>query len=266
MEEAKSRKLKGKEMVCQFCGAHFEEMLPKCPYCDSTNIKGAEAQYMDKLEDVRTDMEELAQIPAQETKRELKKQTKLVLIVIGLILGVFLLLVGIELILSRGFDKSKQEKQEDYLWKQEKLKTFDEVYEQGNDDALMELYYEAASEGKPVHEWEHADYSSVLAHYKELEYVWAKIERGEPPMSVSEYAELLVGYSFIEYYYDRVTEEEKERLAPYYERAKADYEARWDFQGKEWEAVEKEREENYGIIPYETAEKYVEAWLERQGK
>lgn len=195
-------KPKNGEIACKFCGAHFDEMLPKCPYCESTNIKGAQAQYMERLEDVRSDMEGLAQIPVQETKKEIKKQTKFILII----------------------------------------------------------------EGKPVYEWGHSDYSSALAHYKDMEYVWAKIERGEPPMSVSEYAGLIVGYSFIEYYYNRLTEEEQERFALYYETAKADYEARWDFQGKEWEAVEKGREENYGIVPYETAEKYVEVWLERQGK
>ena len=255
-----------KKIVCKFCGASFDEMVPKCPYCDSTSLKGAEAEYMDKLEDVRSDMEELAQIPAQETKKAFKKQTKSILLIVGIMLAVFLGLVGLELLLSKSFDKSTQEKQADYLWQQENLNAFDEVYEKGNDEELMDMYYEAASEGEPVYEWEHADYSSVLAHYKELEYVWAKIERGEPPMSVSEYAGLLVGYSFIEYYYNRLTEEEQERLASYYQTAKADYEARWDFQGKEWEELEKQREENYGIIPYEAAEKYVEAWLERQGK
>jgi len=255
-----------KKKICEFCGAEFDEMLSKCPYCDSTNLKGAEAEYMDKLEDVRSDMEELAQMPAEETKKEFKKQTKFILLIIGIMLAVFLGLIGFEFLLSSGLDKSKQEKQEEYLWKQENMSAFDEAYEQGNDEKLMEMYYEAASEGKPVYEWGHANYSSALAHYKDMEYVWAKIERGEPPMSVSEYAGLLVGYSFIEYYYDKLTDEEKEKFTPYYEKAKADYEARWDFQGEEWETLEKERIENYGIIPYETAEEYVEAWLERQGK
>lgn len=259
--------VQNKKITCKFCGAGFDEMLSKCPYCDSTNLKGAEAAYMEKLEDMRSDMEELAQIPARETKKEFKKQTKLIFSVIGIVLAVFAVLIGVELFFANRYgNKSQQEKQEDYIWQQENLNTFDEVYEQGNDEELMELYYEAAAEGKPVHEWGHADYSSVLAHYKELEYVWAKIERGEPPMSVSEYAGLLVGYSFIEYYYNMLTEEEQERLVTYYETARADYEARWDFQGEEWEELEKQREENYGIIPYEAAEKYVEAWLERQGK
>ena len=76
-------------------------------------------------------------------------------------------------------NKSQQEKQADYIWQQENKDAYEEAYEQGDDEALMEMYYEAASEGRPVHELEHSDYRSVLAHYKELEYVWAKIERGE---------------------------------------------------------------------------------------
>ncbi len=255
-----------KKKVCEFCGAEFDEMLPKCPYCDSTNIKGAETAYMEMLEDVRSDMEELTQMPAREAKKEWKKQTKFILLVIGIMLVMLLGLVGLELLSNSGFDKSQQEKQEDYLWKQEKLSAFEEAYEQGNDEALMDMYYEAVVENKPVYDWEHVDYCYVLSYYKDMEYVWAKIDRGEPPMSVSEYAGLLTGYSFVEYYYNKLSEDEKERFTPYYEKAKADYEARWEFQGEEWETLEKEREENYGIIPYETAEEYVEAWLERQEK
>ncbi len=267
MGEEQVMKTQSREKMCEFCGASFDEMLPKCPYCGNTNIKGAEAAYMDKLEEVRSDLEELAQIPVEETKKEIKKQTKLIFSVIGAILVVFFVLTVVKLISENRYgEKSTQKKQADFLWKQENLDTFDEVYEQGDDEKLMEIYYEAASEGKPVYEWGHSDYSFALAHYKDMEYVWAKIERGEPPMSVSEYAGLLSGYFFIEYYYNRMTEEEKERFSPYYEKAKADYETRWDFQGKEWEAVEKERAEHGGTISYETSEKYVEAWLKRQGK
>ncbi len=259
-------KTKGREKICEFCGASFEEMLSKCPYCGNTNIKGAEAEYMEKLEEVRSDLEELAQIPVEETKKELKKQTKLIAIVMGTILVISLGVTVVEWISNNRYgEKSTSQKQSDFAWKQEHLEDFNEVYEQGDDEELMDMYYEAAAENRPVYEWDHANYSSALAHYKDMEYVWAKIERGEPPMSVSDYAGLLSGYFFIEYYYNRMNEEEKEKFAPYYEKAKADYENRWDFQGKEWRAVEKEHAEK-GTISYETSEKYVKAWLKRQGK
>lgn len=258
-----------KKITCECCGADFDEMLPKCPYCDSTNLKGAEAAYMEKLEDVRSDMEDLAQIPVRETKKELKKQTKLIACIIGILLIVFAILVVVELIYGGfGEDMSQQEKQEEYLWKQENYAKFDDIFEQGNDDTLLNMYYQAVSEGKPVFEWEHSDYCTTVARYKDMEYIWAKLERNENETSlgVEEYAELLNGYFVIEYYYNEFSDEERERYQPYYEIVKKDYEARWDFQGEEWEAVEKERKENYGFVSYKTGEAYVRAWLERQEK
>ncbi len=126
--EEKRRKSQGREVACRFCGAHFDEMLPKCPYCDSTNIKGAEAQYMDRLEDVRSDMADLSQVPARETRKEFKKQTKFILIVVGIIVGGLLLLAGVEVIFGKPFEE--RDKQADYVWQQENFPTFDELYEQ----------------------------------------------------------------------------------------------------------------------------------------
>ena len=39
-----------KKIICSSCGAEFEDTLPKCPYCGSLNYKGAEAEYLGKLE------------------------------------------------------------------------------------------------------------------------------------------------------------------------------------------------------------------------
>lgn len=61
-----------KKIICKYCGAKFDEIKSKCPYCGSTNYKGAEAEYFDKLEDVREDMEDLENVPVQETKKELR--------------------------------------------------------------------------------------------------------------------------------------------------------------------------------------------------
>ena len=42
-----------KKIICNSCGAEFEDTLPKCPYCGSLNYKGAEAEYLGKLEGMR---------------------------------------------------------------------------------------------------------------------------------------------------------------------------------------------------------------------
>ena len=48
-----------KKIICSSCGAEFEDTLPKCPYCGSLNYKGAEAEYLGKLESMRQDMQQL---------------------------------------------------------------------------------------------------------------------------------------------------------------------------------------------------------------
>lgn len=39
-------------MICNNCGAHFDDDLPKCPYCGDFHYAGAQKEYMDKLENV----------------------------------------------------------------------------------------------------------------------------------------------------------------------------------------------------------------------
>ena len=68
-----------KKIICSSCGAEFEDTLPKCPYCGSLNYKGAEAEYLGKLEDVRRDMQQLEQVPEKELKKKLKKKQKFVI-------------------------------------------------------------------------------------------------------------------------------------------------------------------------------------------
>ena len=66
-----------KKIICSSCGAEFEDTLPKCPYCGSLNYKGAEAEYLGKLESMRQDMQQLEQVPEKELKKKLKKKTVL---------------------------------------------------------------------------------------------------------------------------------------------------------------------------------------------
>ena len=42
-----------KRVICNSCGGEFEDNLPKCPFCGSFHYKGAEAEDLDTLEDIR---------------------------------------------------------------------------------------------------------------------------------------------------------------------------------------------------------------------
>lgn len=47
-----------KQVICNSCRAQFDNDEPKCPYYGTMNYDGAEKEYLEKLEDVREDMEE----------------------------------------------------------------------------------------------------------------------------------------------------------------------------------------------------------------
>lgn len=48
-------------MICKNCGAHFDDLLPKCPYCGEFHYAGAQKEYMDHLEDMKDDLEDLSE-------------------------------------------------------------------------------------------------------------------------------------------------------------------------------------------------------------
>lgn len=81
---------------CEYCGAHIDKNVAKCPYCDHFNYEGAEKEYMDKMDDITEDLEGLkeeiksSEHINKELKKEQKKISKLVVIIlvsIGMFIG-----------------------------------------------------------------------------------------------------------------------------------------------------------------------------------
>lgn len=256
---------KVKLIECKSCGAHFDEMLPACPYCGTMSIKGAEAEYMDKLEDIREDMEDLTAVPVEETKKALKKQTRFVLMIIGVILGLFVLLILIEVFL--GYKAPERDRKADFAWQQENYPILDELYEQEKYEELLSRYYQACEEDKPISSWEHYEFVSALALMEDVQYIWAKEQRGEE-LNKYDYRTLLyIGFRVEEYGQSSAySGEDLERLEPYIEKVREDFSTRWDFTEEDFAYFEKEAEDNYGRIPYDVIEDYVEDWMKREGK
>lgn len=265
MDNMENNASKVKLIECKSCGAQFDEMLPACPYCGTMSIKGAEAQYMDKLEDIREDMEDLTNIPVEETKKAVKKQTKFVLIIIGVILGFFAFLVAIELIF--GYKAPKRDRQADFIWQQENFPTFDELYEQEKDGELLDKYYEALAEDAPISAWEHYEYVSALALLADFNYILDMEAKGEV-LDKYDYQSLLYAGFRVETYEKSTayTEEELERLQPYIERVRADFSTRWDFTEEELEYFEEQSQKHYGLVPYDVIEDYIKDWMKEEGK
>lgn len=247
------------KIICPSCGGEFEDMLPKCPYCETLHIKGAEAEYMEKLEDVREDMAELGEVPEKETRKEFKRQ--------GTFLGKIFAVIAIPvLVLVLLFVWSNREDERDiqaeYLWKQENFPKMDEMYEQGAYDALREFYIEALLDDKPVSDWEHIWFCYALNDLYEMEQFW---ELEQENLRDSDYASFLYcGWRFKKgrgtaY----LTGEQVELLTPRIEQAMEKFEEYWQFDAEAIEAFEKELEKNDGHISYDYCMKYVKKWRKK---
>lgn len=90
-----------KIVICGSCGAEFDKNIVKCPYCGSTNIKGAEREYMEKLEDVREDMGELESVPLEELQDTVKRQgrflKKVIITILAIVAAAVLIAVVVNL-------------------------------------------------------------------------------------------------------------------------------------------------------------------------
>ena len=76
-------------MICNNCGAHFDDNLPNCPYCSALHYPGARKEYMEKLEDIKENLDDLHKTIPEVYASELKSQTQKVKKIILIIAGIF---------------------------------------------------------------------------------------------------------------------------------------------------------------------------------
>ena len=149
---------------CENCGAEIDENEPKCPYCGALNEIGGEREYMEKLDDIREDMEELPEEVDHETKKELKRSVKLIRNAALITIGVILILVGIEFgynFIHEHFLFKQPSQKETMRWQSENFPILDEMYDAGDFDAIVELMDTLTDEDSvgtyALYDWKHID-------------------------------------------------------------------------------------------------------------
>ena len=244
-----------KKIVCSYCGAEFDDTLPKCPYCGSLNYKGAEAEYLGKLEGMRQDMQQLEQVPLQELRERLKARRRFVLKIFS-ILAVLAVLV-IVAIYALNYTKPR-DKQADYLWEKENFPVMDQMYAEQDFTGLVELYLQALEDDKPVMDWEHYEILSILIECDNAEQYLATEDAGK---SLQEYEEvsLLFSYWRMKGMDDSIILPEKDReyVRPYVESILARLEGRYTFTPEEEKTFEDYLEEHYGYPDYDYCKEYI---------
>lgn len=251
-----------RRVVCNSCGAKFKQTLSKCPYCDTMNYKGAEAEYMHKLQKLRGEVEDLGNVPEQETRNELQKQkqkVKRILLVLLVIAAVVTGIAGVKRIIS---ELSERDSKADSIWQKETFPVFDELYKQEDYETLLELFTQSSEERKPVYAWKHSYFCIELQNCQEINGLLDQEKEGKA-LEKYEETSLLNSYWCLRGidYRAMLSENEKERLQPYIDKCMDRLDSRWDFSEEEQAEFEQQMRNNYGIMPYDFCAEYIEQWM-----
>lgn len=192
--------------ICPSCGAEFESDKVKCPFCGTIYYKAAEAEYMDKLEDVKEDLEDLKDSAQEETKGQFKKVWKwlVILLVIFAAVGATVLIYD-----ERRSKRYEEEDRQEYLWRSNNYPVWEELYDNGDYDQLMELYIKAANEGHNLYKCPHSGFCEVLRQIMSAKEALAEYESTGYGIEEVMYREL---YLFELDYHKDVSEEEYKYL------------------------------------------------------
>lgn len=250
-----------KKIICRFCAAEFDELQPECPYCGSANYKGAEAEYFDKLEEVRSDMEELKEIPQEETERVFRKQGRFLVRTFLIIGGIFLLLTLAALWTDSSYTGDARA---DYLWKEKNFAYMNELYEQGRYEELIAFYFDDSNADAPVWEWEHSTFCETYDELEWLNWYLGREQEGEK-LTKNDYISIL--------YYELdimalpmkdVDEQTLDYFAEDIEAVRADFEGRFQMSEEDYTQFMSRMEHNGGWIGYSECEDYIKVWYKER--
>ena len=246
-----------KKIICSSCGAEFEDTLPKCPYCGSLNYKGAEAEYLGKLESMRQDMQQLEQVPEKELKKKLKKKQKFVIKLLILLAALAAILA---VIVFRVQYIEPRDARADYLWEKENFPILDRLYQEKDLEALMDFYEQAVEENRTIDRWEHSGIFRWLMSCRDAREYLALEQSGE---TLNEYQQALLLDDYwmmrgLDYSEVILTEKDREYIRPYVEATLNSLADRYTFTAEEEKKFEDSLRNNYGYPRYEDCEEYFE--------
>lgn len=158
-------------MICENCGAEIDVHEKACPYCGHINPAGAEEAYMDRLEDLQEDLQDLRDHGKRSDREELGKQGRRLLrtgLVLVLILGA---LTAVFLHMDRLWTRSAGEEKQLMEFQKKHFGELDALYEAGDDDATLEYMIsllESEEKGsEAVYDWKHYEYMEACWTYRD---------------------------------------------------------------------------------------------------
>ena len=107
-------------MFCSNCGAELKESDVTCPYCGMLQPAAAESEYMQKLEHLKQDVQNLKAVPTKEYTRELRHQGIFTAKIVLIIFCIFLLLfvTGVSVFYGSSYLEKKELRKENAFAKE----------------------------------------------------------------------------------------------------------------------------------------------------
>lgn len=251
-------------MYCSNCGAPLTEKDAKCPYCGTLNHLVAEAEYMEKLEDIREDTEDLAEAAPEEYTQQLKRHSKFALkislSVIGICLTLFLIVQGVILFQSM---HEKKEIHQQMVFEKEYFPVLDELYSAGDDEKvyeyLMDLYDKDGSDA--LFSWKHEAFYYYYGHYQDVRRLIDQTESGSPvpeDLSYEFYCALQLAVEGVNKFdRERITEEDMKKIDTFRDDSMKVLNETFRLTAAEAEQIYKECSED-GYLSYPLCKKYLE--------
>lgn len=129
-------------VICSSCNGSFEKSKAACPFCGTLYYPGAEQQYLEELDDIVEDFQDVLQQPQKQIREETLKSTQklgrifLVCITVALIFGV---IFTVSLSQIRKPSQTEEEKKAQMLWEKEHFPQLDIWYESGDYEAILDF-------------------------------------------------------------------------------------------------------------------------------
>lgn len=237
--------------VCPSCGAEFESDNVKCPFCGTIYYKAAEAEYMDKLEDVKEDLADLKDSARKETKWQFRKVWKRLVILL-----IVFAAIGAAVLMHEEMRRKKYEEadRQEYLWRSRTYPVWDELYEKGDYEQLITQYIQAAEEGHNMYKFSHSAFCDCLRQIKNAEAAVREYEStGHSPEEVM-YREL---YLYELDYQKEISEEDYKYLDGLRKPYLDDLNSRFGLSDEELEGFQKQLR-NGRYLMYSDVRDYIE--------
>ena len=155
-------------MYCGNCGAEITDKDAYCPYCGVMNVRAAETEYMEKLEDIRENTEKLGDEGGRHTKREIRRIGKFAAVVL-IIVAVFVTgLFAFSWAMDHVFFGRGRDARDEAAFKEKYFPKLEELYASGDMDATCDYLNEIGGEdgAEVLQMWPHYKYISYYMDYK----------------------------------------------------------------------------------------------------